>query len=82
MLSESQRAEQESRRAEQAEKKMLSESQRAEQESRRAERSENRFVQAARAMLSNGLDIAAVMRYTGLSADEIGLKDENLKDEV
>ena len=72
MLSEKQRAEQEKQRAEQEKQRAEQERQRAEQERQRAEQSENRFIQAAHAMLSNGLDLAAVMRYTGLSADEIG----------
>lgn len=80
MLSEKQRAEQEKQRAEQAEKQMLLEKQRAEQEKQRAENAEKQaqnavkqFMETARAMLSNGLDTAAVMRYTGLSADEIAV---------
>ena len=68
----------EKKRAEKAEKSLVSEKQRAEKEKQRAEKekqraeqSENRFIEAARAMLSGGLDTAAVIKYTGLAADEI-----------
>jgi len=71
------RAEQEKLRAEQAEKQMRLEKQRAENAEKQAQNPAKRFIEAARAMLSDGLDTAAVMRYTGLSAVEIAaLKDE------
>ncbi|MCP4349520.1 MAG: Uma2 family endonuclease [Desulfobacterales bacterium] len=44
---------------------------RAEQEKMRTEQFEKRFLETARKMLADGLDVNAVMKYTGLSADEI-----------
>ena len=61
---ETERAEQAERRAEQAER-------RAEQEARLRERAERQFTETARNMLSNGLETALIMKYTGLSADEL-----------
>jgi len=61
---ETERAERETERAEQAEL-------RAEQEARLRERAERQFTETARNMLSNGLETALIMKYTGLSADEL-----------
>jgi Uma2 family endonuclease len=58
-------------RAEQAELKAQSEKMRAESEKHRAEDAEKRFLETARNMLENGLDIARIIKYTGLSADEL-----------
>ncbi|MDM8523544.1 Uma2 family endonuclease [Desulfococcaceae bacterium HSG8] len=67
MASEKERAEKEKRRAEEAEKNLSSEKLRAEKQ----------FAETARRMLSDGLDISAVMRYTGMSADKLAaLKHE------
>ncbi len=56
-----------------------SERQRAEQEKQRAEQAEKRFLETARNMLKNGLDIARIIKYTGLSADELSeLSEKNL----
>ncbi|MDM8551827.1 Uma2 family endonuclease [Desulfobacterales bacterium HSG2] len=64
---EKRRAEKEKQRAEKAEKDLLSEKQRVKKQ----------FLEAARNMLASGLDTAAVMSFTGLSAGEIAtLKPE------
>ncbi|MCP4113390.1 MAG: Uma2 family endonuclease, partial [Desulfobacteraceae bacterium] len=55
------------------------EKQRAEQEKQRSEYSEKRFLDTARRMLANGLDTSAVMKYTGLSADEIAALSDQLE---
>ncbi len=48
------------------------EKQRAEAEKQRADQSEKRFFEAARTMLANGLEPERIMKYTGLSAEELG----------
>ena len=58
-------------RAEQAERRAEQEAERAEQEARLRERAERQFTETARNMLSNGLETALIMKYTGLSADEL-----------
>jgi len=64
-----QEAEAEKQRAEQ-------EKRRAEQEKQRADQAEKRFLEAARSMLANGLDMGRIMKYTGLSAEELALLSE------
>ncbi|MGE0086137.1 MAG: Uma2 family endonuclease [Desulfococcaceae bacterium] len=49
---------------------------RAEQEKLRADQSEKRFFEAARTMLANGLELERIMKYTGLSAEELGKLSE------
>ena len=65
------RAEQEKLRAEE-------ERVRAEAEKHRADQSEKRFFEAARNMLANGLELERIMRYTGLSAEELGKLSESV----
>jgi len=73
-----QQAKSEKKRAEQAEMKAQSEKMRAESEKHRAEDAEKRFLETARNMLKNGLDIALIIKYTGLSADELAeLSEKN-----
>ena len=50
--------------------------QQAESERQRAEQAEKRFLETARNMLKNGLDIERIIKYTGLSADELAALSE------
>ena len=64
-------AEQEKMHAEQEKSRAEQERIRAEQEKSRAENAETRLREAVRNMLEKGLDMGAVIQFTGLSADEI-----------
>ncbi|MCP4345478.1 MAG: hypothetical protein GY795_08120, partial [Desulfobacterales bacterium] len=64
------RAEQESELRKQKAAQLEKEKQRTEKEKQKAEQEKQRFFETVRRMLTNGLDITAVMKYTGLSADE------------
>jgi Uma2 family endonuclease len=80
---EAQRAETEAQRAETEAQRAETEAQRAETEAQRAEAAEQRAITAfedgkqkeqqetARKMLADGLDSAVIMKYTGLSPDDL-----------
>ena len=62
---------QEAARAEQSELRAEHEAGLRMQEAALREQAEKRFAETARNMLANGLNIALIMKYTGLSADEL-----------